>query len=196
MVVTGGDDGGLGILLLANSRFDLELKDDVDDGIDEPTKGEQEQEVLLIPAAHAAAITAVIYLRSSPPSSSFSSSPYHFFATISTDQRVKIWRIRVQRRNSSTPPADGDNKNNAKNAVIDIEVDKVKEMDSLICDASAAAVVHYTPQQKQGDDGDDGDGKNGEERQQRQLGEEEAEKEENYMLVVTGIGVEFLSFLC
>lgn len=167
-MVTGGDDGGIGILLLANP-LDPEFKE----GVEEPTKGEEEEEVLLVPAAHGAAITAVIYLRSSH-SSSPCSSPYHFFATISTDQRVKIWRIRVRR--GDPPPAADDE--SAKRIFIDVE--KVNEMDSLICDASSAAVFHchYTPPPPPLDE----DEENGE---GQQLGEE------YIVLVVTGIGTEF-----
>lgn len=173
-MVTGGDNGGLGILLLANS-FNPESKD----GVEEPTKV-GEREVLLIPAAHAAAITAVIYLRSSPLSSC--SCPWHFFATISTDQRVKIWRIRT--RLDSTPPADDDKGNNAKKKkVFVIEVDKVREMHSIVCDAaaSAAAVVHHYHTPQQADDGEDQEKAEG----QQQLGEG------NIVLIVAGIGVEF-----
>lgn len=174
-MVTGGDNGGLGILLLANS-FNPESKD----GIEEPAKGE-EREVLLIPAAHAAAITAVIYLRSSPLSSCY--CPWHFFATISTDQRVKIWRIRT--RPDSTPPADDDKKgNNAKTKKVNvIEVDKVREMHSIVCDAAAsgAAVVHHYPTPQQADDDEEEEKAEG----QQQLGEG------NIVLIVAGIGVEF-----
>lgn len=174
-MVTGGDNGGLGILLLANS-FNPESKD----GVEEPTKG-GEEEVLLIPAAHAAAITAVIYLRSSPFSSC--SCPWHFFATISTDQRVKIWRIRT--RLDSTPPADDDEKgNNAKKKkVIAIEVDKVREMHSIVCDAAAsgAAVVHHYHTPQQADDDEEEEKAEG----QQQLGEG------NIVLIVAGIGVEY-----
>lgn len=172
-MVTGGDNGGLGILLLANS-FNPESKDE----IEEPAKGE-EREVLLIPAAHAAAITAVIYLRSSPLSSC--SCPWHFFATISTDQRVKIWRIRT--RPDSTPPVDDDKKgNNAKTKKVNvIEVDKVREMHSIVCDAAASgAVVHHYPTQ-QADDDEEEEKAEG----QQQLGEG------NIVLIVAGIGVEF-----
>lgn len=181
-MVTGGDSGELGILVLANS-FSLESKD----GVEEPTKGE-EREVLLIPAAHAAAITAVIYLRSSPLSSC--SCPWHFFATISTDQQVKIWRIRT--RLDSASPADDDEKgNNAKKKkVIVIEVDKVREMHSIVCDAaaaSAAAVVHHyhTPQQTEDDDDDDEEEEEEKAEGQQQLGEG------NIVLIVAGIGIEF-----
>lgn len=182
MVVTGGDDGGLGILFLASSCFDPEFQFK-DDGVEEePTKSEEEEEVLLIPAAHAAAITAVIYLRSSPPSSSSSSSPYHFFATISTDQRVKIWRIRT--RHGDSPPRAADDERSAKRIVIDVE--KVNEMDSLICDASSAAVVDYCqytlPPPQDEDDDDEEEEENGE---GQRLGEEEY-----IALVVTGIGTE------
>lgn len=174
-MVTGGDNGGLGILLLANC-FNPEFTD----GVEERTKGKG-REVMLIPAAHAAAITAVIYLCSSPLSSC--SCPWYFFATISTDQRVKIWRIRA--RLDSTPPADDENENNAmKKEVINIEVDKVREMQSIVCDAaaSAAAVIHryHTPQQ---DDDDDEEEEKVEGRQL--LGEG------NIVLVVAGIGVQF-----
>lgn len=180
-MVTGGDNGELGILLLANS-----FNPDSTDGIEEPTKGE-EREVLLIPAAHAAAITAVIYLRSSPLTSC--SCPWHFFATISTDQRVKIWRIRT--RLDSASQADDDEKgiNAKKKKVIVIEVDKVREMHSIVCDAaaSAAAVVHHyhTPQQTEDDD-DDEEEKEEEAEGQQQLGEG------NIVLIVAGIGIEFL----
>lgn len=187
MVVTGGDDGGLGILFLASSCFDPEFQFK-DDGVEEePTKSEEEEEeeVLLIPAAHAATITAVIYLRSSPPSSSSSSSssssPYHFFATISTDQRVKIWRIRT--RHGDSPPRAADDERSAKRIVIDVE--KVNEMDSLICDASSAAVVdycHYTLPPPQDEDDDEEEEESGE---GQRLGEEEY-----IALVVTGIGTE------
>lgn len=170
-MVTGGDNGGLGILLLTNC-FNPEFKD----GVEERTKG-KEREIMLIPAAHAAAITAIIYLCSSPLSSC--SCPWHFFATISTDQRVKIWRIRT--RLDSNPPADYEKGNNAKK--INIEVDKVREMQSIVCDAaaSAAAVIHHyhTPQQ----DHDDEDEEKAEGRQL--LGEG------NIVLAVAGIGVEF-----
>lgn len=174
-MITGGDNGGLGILLLANC-FNPEFKD----GVEEPTKG-KEREVLLIPAAHAAAITAVIYLCSSP----LCSCPWHFFATISTDQRVKIWRIRT--RLDSILPADDEKENNAKKKkVIGIEVDKVREMHSIVCDAaaSAAAVVHHyrTPQQ------DDDDEEEEKAEGQQQLGEG------NIVLVVAGIGVEIFDF--
>lgn len=177
-MVTGGDNGELGILLLANS-FNPGSKD----RIEEPTMGE-EREILLVPAAHAAAITAVIYLRSSPPSSC--SCPWHFFATISTDQRVKIWRIRT--RLDSAYPADDDEKGiNAKQKnVIVIEVDKVREMHSIVCDAaaSAAAVVHHyhTPQQTEDDEHEEEEEAEG----QQQLGEG------NIVLIVAGIGIEFL----
>lgn len=169
-MVTGGDDGGMGILLLS-SPLDHEFKK----GVEEPTKGkeeeEEEEEVLLIPTAHGAAITAVIYLHSSHPSSSCS-SPYHFFATISTDQRVKIWRIRVWR---GDPPARADDES-AKRRLIDVE--KVNEMDTLICDASSAAVFHcHCTQPPQGEDEKNGEG--------QQL------EEEYIVLVVTGIGTEF-----
>lgn len=174
-MVTGGDNGELGILLLANS-FNPESKD----GVEEPTKGE-ERGVLLIKAAHAAAITAVIYLRSSPLSSC--SCPWHFFATISTDQRVKIWRIRT--RLDSAPPADDDGKgNNAKKKKVTVlEVDKVREMHSIVCDAaaSAAAVVrHYHTPQQANDDEEEEKAKG-----QQQLGEG------NIILIVAGIGVEY-----
>lgn len=173
-MVTGGDNGGLGILLLANC-FDPEFKD----GFEEPTRGD-EREVLLIPAAHAAAITAVIYLRSSPLSSW--SCSWHFFVTISTDQRVKIWRIRT--RLDSTPPADDNEKevNLKKKKVIFIEVDKVREMHSAVCDAASTAAVHHyhTPQQA---DDDDEENEKADEQQQLEGG--------NIVLVVAGIGVEF-----
>lgn len=173
-MVTGGDNGELGILLLAYSS-NSESKD----GVEEPTKGE-ERGVLLIKAAHAAAITAVIYLRSFPLSSC--SCPWHFFATISTDQRVKIWRIRT--RLDLATPADDDWKGNSakKKKVTVIEVDKVREMHSIVCDAaaSAAAVVrHYhTPQHS--DDEEEKKAKG-----QQQLGEG------NIILMVAGIGVEY-----
>lgn len=175
-MVTGGDNGGLGILLLANC-FNPEFED----GVEEPTQGD-EREVLLIPAAHAAAITAVIYLRSSPLSSL--SCPWHFFATISADQLVKIWRIRT--RLDPPPPADKYEKENKaeKKKVIAIEVDKVKEMHSIVYDAaaaSAAAVVHHYDTSQQ----DDGDEEEEKAKGQQQLGEG------NIVLVVAGIGVEF-----
>lgn len=183
LVVTGGDNGELGILLLASS-FSPESQD----GVEEPTKGE-ERELLLIPGAHAAAITAVIYLRSSPLSSC--SFPWHFFATISTDQLVKIWRIRT--RLDSASPADDDKGNNAKRKkVIVIEVDKVREMHSIVCDAaaSAAAVVHHyhTPQQTGDHDDDDDEEEKAEGQQQLGGG--------NIVLIVAGIGIEVFDLGC
>ncbi|TLD18769.1 WD40 repeat-like protein [Venturia nashicola] len=77
LIVTGGDDNGLGISLIAITE-----------------SNEVQCERLIIPRAHAAAVTATDILACAPSET----DPSRFrtlVATASNDQRIKLWRIDI-----------------------------------------------------------------------------------------------------
>lgn len=77
LIITGGDDNGLGISLIAVTE-----------------SNEIQCARLIIPRAHAAVVTAtdILYCR---PSETNSSCVQVLIATASNDQRTKLWRIDI-----------------------------------------------------------------------------------------------------
>ena len=88
LIITGGDDGALGITrrVVSNASAD-------------PITS-----TLLIPKAHAAAINAVEYLQEIPQTKP---SQTHLFVSSGNDQRLKTWIIQVNNHSTSSNPIEG-----------------------------------------------------------------------------------------
>ncbi|KAL8883301.1 MAG: hypothetical protein Q9192_007269 [Flavoplaca navasiana] len=88
LVITGGDDGALGITRCMLSKASTR-----------PVTS-----TLLIPKAHAAAVNAVKYLLGTPPNKS---SQTHVFVSSGNDQRIKTWIVQVATHDTPSNPTDG-----------------------------------------------------------------------------------------
>ncbi|KAI4250111.1 MAG: hypothetical protein L6R40_000283 [Gallowayella cf. fulva] len=79
LIVTGGDDGALGLTRLVSTHEDCPIT-----------------RTLLVPNAHAAAINAVEYLQETPRDGM--TSPWqqeHLFVSSGNDQRLRTWAVRI-----------------------------------------------------------------------------------------------------
>ena len=112
LFITGGDDQALAVTR-CTSVCDLE--------------GDVQMSTLLVPGAHASAITDVAYITSSRDRS------VHSFATVGTDQRIKIWLMTL----GSGTGVDG------------IELKKARDISTGISDASSLGIwKHASGSQK------------------------------------------------
>lgn len=136
LIFTGGDDNGLAV-----TRVSLSDRAD-DDGPLEHNPPKAGTSTLLMPRAHAAAITAITILPPQRPSSNGipTSQSTHTVVTTGNDQRIKRWSftidaqadgvdgVHVQRiSNDYTPVADA--------ACIDLMVDSLRSSEAkvLVC---------------------------------------------------------------
>ena len=88
LIITGGDDGALGITRRVVSK----------------ASADPITSTLLIPKAHAAAINAVEYLHEIPQTKP---SQTHLFVSSGNDQRLKTWIIQVNNNSTSSNPTEG-----------------------------------------------------------------------------------------
>ncbi|KAL8670598.1 MAG: hypothetical protein Q9168_004872 [Polycauliona sp. 1 TL-2023] len=85
LIITGGDDGALGITRRVQSE----------------SSARPLTSTLLIPKAHAAAVNAVEYLLRIPENQSCQT---HVFVSSGNDQRLKTWVVQIDSRDSSSNP--------------------------------------------------------------------------------------------
>jgi WD40 repeat protein len=119
LVVTGGDDNALGLTIFCpDSAFS---------GRSASAFG-----TLLIPSAHAAAVTGLTLL-----SQSETAEGNHLitFATVSNDQRVKIWRVTIHAQDVSGADTEMQN----------IWVEKIAELWISVADAAAIELLNARP---------------------------------------------------
>ena len=103
LLLTGGDDNALGISIIQAKDIDSEVISDHPDIERDFADTEKEPPLLrtlLIPRAHAAAITAVALVGGTDPDSAIAqssqSSPMLIHAvTSSNDQRIKTWKLLI-----------------------------------------------------------------------------------------------------
>ena len=100
MVLTGGDDGAIGFTLLSSS-FET-----------------SEHHTLLVPKAHASAVTAVAYLGplTNDPRSN---ATRHRVASVGNDQRLKMWRVSFDAGSDSIEGVEVKKEGNVYTAVAD-----------------------------------------------------------------------------
>lgn len=102
LVVTGGDDNGLGVSLIAVTELN-----------------EVQCNRLIIPRAHAAAVTATDIL-SCIPSNANSLCFQLLVATASNDQRIKLWRIDIDLTKEGAEGVDVKKIDNGYTSVADV----------------------------------------------------------------------------
>ncbi|KAK3077142.1 hypothetical protein LTS18_011106 [Coniosporium uncinatum] len=131
LVLTGGDDNAIGLTLLA-------LPEEGEQDEKEEAKGRLSISTLLIPRAHAAAVTACAILPPTTSTRAISNESYEVDAhvlhavTASNDQRVKLWELSV---NISKPGVEG------------VDMRKLRDVSTAVADVSSLA-LHPLPPQK------------------------------------------------
>jgi WD repeat-containing protein 6 len=141
LLLTGGDDNAFGITLMYSSIFEETVSQTVEKGNSLPTPRIRFQ-TLLIPRAHAAAITALELLESRKEGCLTILTA----ASTSNDQRLKVWRITLNEdelsRSSNDP---GRNADAFGPEVLDtIDVQLVREMWTSVADASGMILIPDT----------------------------------------------------
>lgn len=139
VVVTGGDDGALGFtrVTYSNNSFNTKLTDHHQQPL-------LSCSVLLIPNAHAAAITAITYLRPSPSGTYNSSTTktkgdhhdqqtqQHNFATTGPDQRLQLWHVSFD---LTQPGVEG------------LRVEKGQGVNTAVADAACLEVLSWVSEE-------------------------------------------------
>ena len=149
LVITGGDDNALGLTVFcpdsASSRKSISAF-----------------RTLLIPKAHAAAITGLGLISHTI---TMEGSCIITFASVSNDQRVKVWRVMSQANEAVTEHLE----------MQDVQVDRVAECWTNVADAASIRVLSSTPPHRAEDT--------------NQL---ETARKPSYGLLVVGVGMEIL----
>ena len=109
LIITGGDDNAIGLTLVHAS-----------------TKHQPRFATLLIPRAHAAAVTATCVASAHH----FASSTQIRFLSTSNDQRVKLWSVSVELDQMF-----------ASDAMSAVTVERVKDIGTSVADAAAMEIV-------------------------------------------------------
>ena len=164
LVLTAGDDNAISISVLI-PHHPVDTNADPQPAAKIPEPSGQRLQVLRIPSAHAAAVTALAVIHTSwitpppkppshppPPPQSQSREKTVFqalFASTSTDQRVKLWRVRLHVPIPSPPPPPTKPTPNAAQqqrpsiTTDDIQIDRIRDCARWtdVADASGLAVL-------------------------------------------------------
>lgn len=182
LLATGGDDGALAFTRVTEDPCPVSLSTS---STPPQLELQLQRSVLLIPNAHAAAITAITYLgrrtttittvradtRRNGTQQQQKEVPWHIFATTSPDQKIKTWRVRIDL---------------GKTGVEGMEVERGEEggggLDTTVADASCLEGFGFG----WGADGD-GDGDEVEVEDENEKGQTKKHKRK---ILIAGIGLE------
>lgn len=172
LLLTGGDDNAFGITLVSHSALEPTQRQDPenDHSLSSPRFA-----TLLIPKAHAVAITAFEILESRHEAGRMILT----VVTAGNDQRLKFWRITVNLDELSTynhePRMDNDKL--GPEVLRSVEVQLIKEMWTSVADVSSTVVVPGANEMNMGEEVEAGGG---------------AEDRREGRLMIAGIGMEMV----
>ena len=149
LVVTGGDDNALGLTVFCPDSVSS-------------TRSISAFRTLLIPKAHAAAVTGLALLS---PIRTVEGSFSMTFASVSNDQRVKVWRLLLQAKDVVTGNLE----------MQDVQIGKVAECWTDVADAASIELLPSASSHRAGDTNQHG-----------------SASKSSYELLVVGVGMEIL----